>query len=297
MDEIVTNVFVSSCEEAANLELLLATGITHILAIGTDFTELFRQLKYFIVQIDDDEHENALKYFDAATEFISASASAGKVLVHCAAGVSRSPTFVAAYLLKSRAISVDAAMLTIKSKHASANPNDGFIAQLHIYHRMGCKIVTDSLDYRRFLLAQAAAEQQLLGTITKLKLTASPTSSTVAYLRCKTCRRALVPITSIISHEVGAGQAAFQYRKRDTAIARLQQQSTSSTNRCAGFFTEPMDWMREVSDGSIEGKVLCPGCDAKLGSFSWPGISCSCGTWVAPAFMINKQKVDVLGNI
>ena len=41
-----------------------------------------------------------------------------------------------------------------------------------------------------------------------------------------------------------------------------------------------------------EGKLNCPHCRAKLGSFTWSGEQCSCGRWVTPAFMFNKSKVD-----
>ena len=39
---------------------------------------------------------------------------------------------------------------------------------------------------------------------------------------------------------------------------------------------------------------MCPNakCDAKLGAWSWAGLQCSCGTWVAPSFSIHRNKVD-----
>lgn len=39
-------------------------------------------------------------------------------------------------------------------------------------------------------------------------------------------------------------------------------------------------------------QLLCPKCNAKLGSFNWYGEQCSCGRWITPAFQIHKNRVD-----
>ncbi|MCL7027438.1 hypothetical protein MKW94_010328 [Papaver nudicaule] len=44
--------------------------------------------------------------------------------------------------------------------------------------------------------------------------------------------------------------------------------------------------------GNIEQKLLCLGCNARLGSFNWAGMQCSCGTWVNPAFQLHKNLID-----
>lgn len=44
--------------------------------------------------------------------------------------------------------------------------------------------------------------------------------------------------------------------------------------------------------GDIEGKICCPKCSARLGSYNWAGAQCSCGAWVAPAVQVIKSKVD-----
>jgi protein-tyrosine phosphatase len=53
-----------------------------------------------------------------------------KVLVHCAAGVSRSASFVIAYIMKSRKIGFDEAYTFVKSKRPIITPNSGFVKQL-----------------------------------------------------------------------------------------------------------------------------------------------------------------------
>ncbi|MCL7030370.1 hypothetical protein MKW94_011840 [Papaver nudicaule] len=47
-----------------------------------------------------------------------------------------------------------------------------------------------------------------------------------------------------------------------------------------------------ILEGNIEQKLLCVGCNARLGSFNWAGMQCSCGTWVNPAFQLHKNRID-----
>lgn len=42
-----------------------------------------------------------------------------------------------------------------------------------------------------------------------------------------------------------------------------------------------------------EGRISCGKCGAKLGQWTWAGLTCSCGAWVAPAFQLNQSKVDI----
>jgi len=41
-----------------------------------------------------------------------------------------------------------------------------------------------------------------------------------------------------------------------------------------------------------EGKLVCPNCDTRFGSYVWSGDQCSCGFWVVPAIQVPKSKVD-----
>ena len=61
-------------------------------------------IKYMKIAVEDSKTENLLPYFVATNEFIEAALtenSKNKVLVHCAAGVSRSGAICLAYMLVS----------------------------------------------------------------------------------------------------------------------------------------------------------------------------------------------------
>ena len=42
----------------------------------------------------------------------------------------------------------------------------------------------------------------------------------------------------------------------------------------------------------VEGKLACPKCATRLGSFNWSGAQCSCGAWVTPAVQVVRSRVD-----
>ncbi|KUI63680.1 Dual specificity protein phosphatase 26 [Cytospora mali] len=65
---------------------------------------------------------------------------AGKVLVHCAQGISRSATIVAAYLMWRKRASAANVLTFIKHKRRMVNPNKGFLDQLLIWEKMGYTI-------------------------------------------------------------------------------------------------------------------------------------------------------------
>lgn len=39
-----------------------------------------------------------------------------------------------------------------------------------------------------------------------------------------------------------------------------------------------------LEQGQLAGKIMCPNkkCNAKLGSYDWAGVCCSCKEWVVP---------------
>jgi len=89
------------------------------------------------IPISDHELTNIGKYFPLVYNFIEQSLQNKKaVLVHCAAGISRSTTLATSYLMRKYKLSATNALKVIKKHRTCANPNSGFIRQLHDYEHV-----------------------------------------------------------------------------------------------------------------------------------------------------------------
>ena len=80
---------------------------------------------------DDSERYNIRYNFDEAFRFIEdATSRGGRVLVHCAMGISRSATIVIAYLMYKYRVPLSTAFDFVKSRRPEINPNPGFMNTL-----------------------------------------------------------------------------------------------------------------------------------------------------------------------
>jgi len=62
------------------------------------------------------------------------------------------------------------------------------------------------------------------------------------------------------------------------------------------LFVEQLDWMVDQSNkGEVSGKLYCPQCNEKLGSFNWSGISDDV-VWHVPGFQLHLNKIDIRSN-
>ncbi|KAI5590995.1 hypothetical protein BDE02_04G049000 [Populus trichocarpa] len=105
--------------------------------------------------------------------------------------------------------------------------------------------------------------------------------------RCKRCRRIVASEENIVPHERGKGEQCFKWNKKSVDSCENQEPP-----ECSSIFVEPMKWMLTVQEGFVGEKLQCMGCKARLGSFNWAGMQCNCGTWINPAFLLHKNKLD-----
>jgi protein-tyrosine phosphatase len=81
--------------------------------------------------IDDNEEEKISQYFFDVHNIISAAVCDNKnVIIHCAAGMSRSPSLVIAYLMIDNRWCYEEAYNYVRNKRPIAEPNIGFVKQL-----------------------------------------------------------------------------------------------------------------------------------------------------------------------
>lgn len=131
MSFILEKLWLGSKQDAANKNVLLDMDVSHVLTIDTEVTPPFPQdYKYLIVEIVDRSDENLKEHFEKCIEFIEEGRSQKGVLVHCGAGLSRSPSVVSAYLMKTLNIKYQDAINMISEVRPYVYPNEGFVQQL-----------------------------------------------------------------------------------------------------------------------------------------------------------------------
>ncbi|KAN0055457.1 hypothetical protein ACTA71_008569 [Dictyostelium dimigraforme] len=115
---------------------------------------------------------------------------------------------------------------------------------------------------------------------------------------CRKCSKDLFLDFDILDHEQGQGQTSFKWNKRDNTTcnksvgAKGEQVEDQNKIICTSYFISEIDFALSQTQSAMEGKLFCPSCNEKLGSWSWSGEQCSCGAWIAPSFQIPKTRVD-----
>ncbi|CAL8464986.1 g4521 [Coccomyxa elongata] len=254
---------------------------THVLTVmddpGIPFPQTMRS--HLVIPLDDVPSANILDHFPKGISFIrSALAESGMLYVHCAAGVSRSATMVSAYLMATEGLTPEQAISAIKKARPIVNPNSGFLIQLQLFYEMSCKLDPENEGYRLYKMEELGKQwwKEMTVEMDTLAQVSDAPELQVARYRCRKCRRLLATEKNSIQAELG--------ENRGYGPSGAQE---------ASLFVEPMQWMTELSSGEVSGKLYCPNCKARLGSYSWSGIQSSQRTWITPAFQLHLSRLDV----
>jgi dual specificity phosphatase 12 len=318
-------------------DLIETKGVTHLLTIDSKplSVEARHGFIYLHVHALDTNDFDLLRELDTCIQFIDEGRKNGAVLVHCWAGQSRSAAVVLAYVMKFLRLSPSEADELVRAQRPVIKPNDGFMRQLELFHEMNYDVDLSYPTYRKYRLDILAEQMQKDfrgievrcqsdldvtsvsarvdrrlpycpgGQMSQVRLydslptecfTADPLSCGVSaddtVYRCAKCRRPLFRQSGVMSHEVCTSSKAQFKGHRSTA----DRKPFSGVGNICDVFVEPVAWMTSMIL-TIEGKLTCPKCSAKIGSFNWAGEPCPCGTWVTPAFHVQKSKVDACRSV
>ncbi|RNA19378.1 dual specificity phosphatase 19-like [Brachionus plicatilis] len=134
MNKIIPGLYLGDDFVARKREILSEYKITHVLNLTINIPNKFEpEISYLKINILDSERQDIQKYFDDTFEFIDNALKNKKnsVLVHCNAGISRSASFVIAYLIKKGVFkSYQEAFEHVKKCRPIIAPNQGFVKQL-----------------------------------------------------------------------------------------------------------------------------------------------------------------------
>lgn len=200
----------------------------------------------------------------------------------------------------------DTALGLLRQGRPLAEPNDGFMEQLHLYHSMGCPDVIDTHPkYQRWLYQKHVQESLTVNQAPELDnirfedeheddsagiVGKAKQQTRELDIKCRKCRRLLAKSNFLIDHQPPpppADPQAVQHQK--------QSQVRKEEQNCAHLFVHPLSWMRDtLREGQLDGRLVCPNpkCGANVGKFAWQGMKCSCGGWVTPGFGLARGRVD-----
>ncbi|XP_017292741.1 dual specificity protein phosphatase 16 [Kryptolebias marmoratus] len=120
-------------ESDVTQERLASLGISYILSVSrcSPQPSFLPCSRYLRIPIDDSLWDDLLPWIPQALHFIDAAISSGaSVLVHCAAGISRSPALAVAYIMYNLEMDLDHAYRFVKERRPSISPNFNFLGQL-----------------------------------------------------------------------------------------------------------------------------------------------------------------------
>ena len=130
--------FLGDIFASKNLEQLKNNGIKSICSVCPkkelrDYPEE-EGYSHKIIAVQDCKKERLIEYMDEGVQWISDHMQNSNVLVHCLAGVSRSATIAAAFLVKTLGIEPKIALRMLQDKRDIVHPNVGFLNQLDEYY-------------------------------------------------------------------------------------------------------------------------------------------------------------------
>ncbi|KAF8492512.1 hypothetical protein JB92DRAFT_2751557 [Gautieria morchelliformis] len=255
MDKVIDNLWIGSLAAARDPDLLHNNGITSILSVMRGRFAIHKSFTRHQVLLDDTTVSDAIVHFPVCIEWIDSELKKGRgVLVHCQ--VCRSATIVAAYLMYTRNLDVQAALDLICKARPSVHPNDNFMAQLAIFHSANYKRTRRNKETRAFYVDRAVKEvlngdgsALEMDMFAKYPRTPSESTPNTPYpqprrrLRCKMCRQELATREHMVDHgQVGPATPAASHGLSPAVSRRpsagehslLSRRNSSSSDHASG---------------------------------------------------------------
>ena len=132
MSEVLPGLFLSGADDAYTSSFLRSVGITHVLNCAEELSARPQQYGTDVViqhipMEDDETPEVEQQILKAVNQLQDWYRRDYRVLVHCRAGISRSPTVVLAWLMLYKNMSFDDAWKKVVMARNFIRPNDYFM--------------------------------------------------------------------------------------------------------------------------------------------------------------------------
>ncbi|XP_061073164.1 dual specificity protein phosphatase 18-like [Conger conger] len=134
VSQINPTLFLSGADAAMNKALISHRGITLIINVTPVTSPVHQGVECRQVPVSDQPHARLCDHFESMAECIHNNQT-GSTLVHCAAGMSRSPALVMAYLMRYKGVTLRQAHDWVRDCRPYIRPNAGFWRQLLDYEK------------------------------------------------------------------------------------------------------------------------------------------------------------------
>jgi len=137
MTKVAPWAYLGACSDASDVRALKKKGIVAVMNAAFELPNFFpADFEYMNIPVDDFASTVLSFYFDCATDFLEKCRAAKRtVLIHCAAGRSRSATLFMAYLIRFQHKSLHEAFVMLHHARGSVAPNKSFLKQLSDWER------------------------------------------------------------------------------------------------------------------------------------------------------------------
>lgn len=131
-DCVLDFLYLGSMRTAQTVTVYHDLDIGYVLTIGRDLDVLIEPgMQHKVLLIDDYPGAIISAVYSEAFAFIDEARAAKKgILIHCFAGLSRSVTIAAAYVMRTNHLTCDQALALIREARPAAQPNEGFMKSL-----------------------------------------------------------------------------------------------------------------------------------------------------------------------
>lgn len=135
--EILPFLYLGSQQDALDSNTLSKYGIRYVINLSVSCPqpeEVSQEGHFMRIPVNDSYQAKLLPHFDEAFKFLDEVCERKSVaLVHCLAGISRSPTLAIAYMMRRNRWTSEQAYRYVKEKRPSISPNFNFMGQLLEY--------------------------------------------------------------------------------------------------------------------------------------------------------------------
>jgi dual specificity MAP kinase phosphatase len=236
---ILPFLYLGSEEDAHNKELLQSHNITYELNVSNKCPkpDFIPEGRFMRIPVNDSHNEKLLPYFPQAFQFVEKVRKSNEcALVHCLAGISRSPTVAIAYVMRHLRMNCEDAYRYVKSKRASIAPNFNFLGQLLEYEQ---QLISENILENKFQsqvpsTSQPSTSEFLLGTQTLLP----PMSSSFSTYSQRTSGKRLNLSLRLSPFPAPSSLGTLMDASPTTALSRLQLDIPQGKENRTGILKE-----------------------------------------------------------